>query len=110
MTTNGKIDRRALPAPVESRSELLGAYVARRNEVERALARIWAQVLGVVVYMIILTSAAIHVEFAHCGAGSGRCVGVAARLFTQQTIAELAGRTDGCDRGSGCGRAVCAHC
>jgi acyl carrier protein len=44
LTPNGKVDRRALPPP-QSRPEELGEYVAPRDEIERALAEIWAQVL-----------------------------------------------------------------
>ncbi|HEX8213077.1 MAG TPA: amino acid adenylation domain-containing protein, partial [Longimicrobium sp.] len=43
LTPNGKVDRRALPAP-EYEAQ---AYVAPRTEAERALAGIWAEVLGV---------------------------------------------------------------
>jgi amino acid adenylation domain-containing protein len=42
LTPNGKVDRRALPEPGESG----GDYVAPRTDVERALAAIWAGVLG----------------------------------------------------------------
>ncbi|WP_027084536.1 non-ribosomal peptide synthetase [Cohnella panacarvi] len=46
LTLNGKVDRKALPAP--ERSITTGAtYVAPRNEVEAELVRIWQQVLGV---------------------------------------------------------------
>ncbi len=44
---NGKIDRRALPAPEQTRPELENAYVAPRTRAEEILAGIWAQVLGV---------------------------------------------------------------
>ena len=47
LTPNGKVDRRALPAPDQSRLELAGALVAPRTSTERALAEIWAKVLGV---------------------------------------------------------------
>jgi amino acid adenylation domain-containing protein/non-ribosomal peptide synthase protein (TIGR01720 family) len=47
LTPNGKLDRRALPAPEQTRSTLSGAYVAPRNEIERQLAAIWRDVLGV---------------------------------------------------------------
>ncbi|HBK00214.1 MAG TPA: non-ribosomal peptide synthetase, partial [Delftia acidovorans] len=45
LTANGKVDRKALPEP-----ELAGAqaYEAPQGEVEQMLARIWAEVLGVV--------------------------------------------------------------
>ncbi len=47
LTTNGKIDRQALPAPGQMRPELLNSFVAPRNEVEEKLADIWKQVLRV---------------------------------------------------------------
>jgi amino acid adenylation domain-containing protein len=50
ITANGKIDRRALPSPdsvAPSTSDANGAPVAARTEVERILAEVWAQVLGV---------------------------------------------------------------
>ncbi|HEY0603974.1 MAG TPA: amino acid adenylation domain-containing protein [Herpetosiphonaceae bacterium] len=47
LTTNGKLDRRALPAPDPTRPELERAYVAPRNATETVLAEILAEVLGV---------------------------------------------------------------
>ena len=47
VTPNGKIDRRALPAPDRSRPELEKAFVAPRDDLERQLAHIWEEVLGV---------------------------------------------------------------
>ncbi|HVF48580.1 MAG TPA: amino acid adenylation domain-containing protein, partial [Pyrinomonadaceae bacterium] len=47
LTANGKIDRRALPAPGASVEERPETYVAPRNAVEEALARIVSEVLGV---------------------------------------------------------------
>jgi acyl carrier protein len=44
LTPNGKVDRRALPAP--DRTGLETVYVAPRTQVEEALAVIWADVLG----------------------------------------------------------------
>jgi amino acid adenylation domain-containing protein len=44
---NGKIDRRALPAPDRSRPELEKAFVAPRDDLELQLAHIWEEVLGV---------------------------------------------------------------
>ncbi|GAA4545283.1 non-ribosomal peptide synthase/polyketide synthase [Amycolatopsis samaneae] len=43
-TANGKLDRSALPAP-EARA--VTGFVAPRDEVERVLAEVWAEVLGV---------------------------------------------------------------
>ncbi|MFL5348129.1 MAG: amino acid adenylation domain-containing protein, partial [Hyalangium sp.] len=44
LTSHGKVDRKALPAP-DSRPELAQAFVAPRNDVEQKLASIWAEVL-----------------------------------------------------------------
>jgi amino acid adenylation domain-containing protein len=45
-TPNGKVDRRALPAP-DLHSQLSDKYVAPRSPIEELLAQIWAQVLKV---------------------------------------------------------------
>ena len=47
VTTNGKLDRAALPDPDWRRPELAGGYVAPHTASEAALAEIWAGVLGV---------------------------------------------------------------
>jgi acyl carrier protein len=44
---NGKVDRRALPSPLQKRPELEKGYVAPRTPTEEFLAGIWAQALGV---------------------------------------------------------------
>ena len=46
LTPNGKIDRKALPAP-STRSELDKKLTAPRNFIERKLAEIWTEILGV---------------------------------------------------------------
>jgi amino acid adenylation domain-containing protein/non-ribosomal peptide synthase protein (TIGR01720 family) len=45
LTANGKLDRRALPAP-DIRPELEAAFIAPQTTAEKQLADIWAQVLG----------------------------------------------------------------
>ena len=45
LTENGKVDRRALPAPDQSRPDLEGNFVAPRTPAEEILASIWADVL-----------------------------------------------------------------
>ncbi|MEK4058482.1 MULTISPECIES: non-ribosomal peptide synthetase [unclassified Paenibacillus] len=47
LTPSGKTDRRQLPMPQESRSELATGYVPPSTEAERKLADIWQDVLGV---------------------------------------------------------------
>ena len=47
LLSNGKIDRRALPAPDRARPELDGAFVSPRTPTEQKLAEIWAQLLGI---------------------------------------------------------------
>ena len=47
LTSNGKLDRAALPAPGNARPDLEHEYVAPRNETEAALVEIWSEVLGV---------------------------------------------------------------
>ncbi len=47
LTANGKIDRRALPAPEASRAGLESSYVAPATALERFLAGLWQEVLKV---------------------------------------------------------------
>jgi microcystin synthetase protein McyA len=48
LTASGKLDRRALPAPNEPREDTVddSSYVEPRTDLERRLAEIWADVLG----------------------------------------------------------------
>ncbi|WP_172844399.1 non-ribosomal peptide synthetase [Tumebacillus algifaecis] len=47
MTPNGKVDRKALPAPERTRADLATEFVAPRNPIEAQLATIWSELLGV---------------------------------------------------------------
>ncbi|HVY36513.1 MAG TPA: non-ribosomal peptide synthase/polyketide synthase, partial [Polyangia bacterium] len=47
LTTNGKVDRTALPAPEAGASAIRGAFEAPVGDIEETLAHIWAEVLGV---------------------------------------------------------------
>ena len=92
---NGKVDRLALPAPNQARPELEASYVAPDNSIEKLLAEIWAQALG-------LERVGIHDNFFALGGDSILSVQVIARakqaglqltlnqLFQNQTIAGLA--------------------
>ena len=47
LTPSGKVDRRALPAPGRTRSDLERAFVAPRDALELQLAHLWEEVLNV---------------------------------------------------------------
>jgi surfactin family lipopeptide synthetase C len=47
LTTSGKIDRKALPAPPKTRPHLENAFIEARTPVEETLVRIWSKVLGI---------------------------------------------------------------
>ncbi|MFC0430431.1 non-ribosomal peptide synthase/polyketide synthase [Kutzneria buriramensis] len=91
MTSTGKVDRKALPAPVVQAAE----WVAPRTETERQLAEIWAGVLGG-------ERIGVQDNFFALGGDSILSIQVVSRaraaglrltsrdLFTHQTIAELA--------------------
>jgi amino acid adenylation domain-containing protein/non-ribosomal peptide synthase protein (TIGR01720 family) len=95
LTENGKLDRRALPAPEMTRPELGEDYVAPRNETEAVLAQVWASVLG-------LERVGVRDNFFELGGDSILSIQIIARanqaglrltpkqIFQYQTIAELA--------------------
>ncbi|WP_335214005.1 amino acid adenylation domain-containing protein [Nostoc sp.] len=96
LTTNGKVDRRALPAPDQTRPELQETFVAPCTAIEEILAGIWAQILG-------LEEVGIHNNFFELGGHSLLATQVISqvrkvfqqelslrRLFEQPTIAGLA--------------------
>jgi amino acid adenylation domain-containing protein len=95
LMANGKIDRRALPAPNQSRPELEQSYQAPRTPVEQAVAEIWAEVLKV-------KEIGVHDNFFDLGGHSLLATQVISRvrggfqvnmplrtLFEMPTIAEL---------------------
>ncbi|MEA2694107.1 MAG: hypothetical protein QOJ16_3494 [Acidobacteriota bacterium] len=96
-TANGKVDRRALPAP-EREAAAAGGHVAPRNPAEEVLAGIWAAVLG-------RERIGIHDDFFALGGHSLLASQVVARvreafavelplraLFEARTLAGLAAR------------------
>ncbi|MGR6319148.1 amino acid adenylation domain-containing protein [Micromonospora soli] len=102
LSPNGKLDRRALPAPVVTR-EASVALVEPRDDTERALAAIWSEVLGVDTlgidddffdlggHSMLATQVVAKIRKAELG---GRPVGVM-DLFQQRTIRELAAFVSG---------------
>ncbi len=95
LTTNGKVDRAALPGPDHGRPQLNQRYVPPRNQIERQLAQIWAHVLGV-------ERVGIHDDFFELGGDSIINIQIIARanrfglgltsqkLFEHPTVAGLA--------------------
>src|SRR5262249_16278782 len=47
ITPNGKVDRRALPAPSARRDDLGNDYLAPEGDLEQCIAAIWAEVLRI---------------------------------------------------------------
>ncbi|HEU5132811.1 MAG TPA: non-ribosomal peptide synthetase, partial [Pyrinomonadaceae bacterium] len=47
LARNGKVDRKALPAPDARRPELESTYIAPRSATEQAIAEVWQEVLGI---------------------------------------------------------------
>ncbi|MEH2243340.1 amino acid adenylation domain-containing protein [Nostoc sp.] len=95
LTANGKVDRQALPAPDISRLEWEGNVVAPRTSVEKKLAQLWSQILG-------LQQVGIYDNFFELGGDSILSMQVIAKakqvglhltpkqIFEHQTIANLA--------------------
>ncbi len=75
-TTNGKIDRKALPDPASSEVARASGYIAPRNELEQKLARMWQEVLRI-------PEAGIHDDFFALGGSSLLAVGVVSRLINE---------------------------
>jgi amino acid adenylation domain-containing protein len=97
VTANGKLDRRALPAPDGSRPVMDRSYVAPQTPVEQTLASIWSEILGA-------ARIGLDDDFFDLGGHSMLAVRMAARVrdtldielpladvFEQPTIRELAG-------------------
>ncbi|MEV7094866.1 non-ribosomal peptide synthase/polyketide synthase [Amycolatopsis sp. NPDC051045] len=92
LSANGKVDRRALPAPA---AEPAAGYVPPRTEAERVLAEVWADVLGV-------PGVGVEDNFFELGGDSILSIQVVSRarrhglaltprdLFAHQTVAALA--------------------
>ncbi len=73
LTPNGKVDRRALPAPQHTRPELQKAFVAPCTSIEKVLAGIWSQTLRI-------EQIGIHDDFIALGGDSLMAMQVISRL------------------------------
>lgn len=94
MTAAGKVDLAALPVPATRDAEVKSEYVAPRNETERRLATIWADLLRV-------RPVGVHDDFFELGGDSITAIQVSARalegglrvdpnqVFQSPTIARL---------------------
>ena len=98
LTSNGKLDRKALPAPDVDQAELKGA--AARTMIEEVLIGIWSDVIG-------LKQPGVHDNFFAIGGHSLLATQLVSRvrsafeielplreIFTHPTIAELAARVE----------------
>ncbi|WDZ59801.1 non-ribosomal peptide synthetase [Paenibacillus polymyxa] len=73
LTLNGKVDRRALPAP-EHNLDTGMDYVAPETDVQQALATAWGAILGI-------PKVGIQDNFFHLGGDSIKAIQVSSRLF-----------------------------
>jgi FkbM family methyltransferase len=73
LTSGGKLDRRALPAPDETSSLAEAVFVAPRTPVEQQIASIWMEVLG-------LKQVGVHQNFFESGGHSLLATQVISRL------------------------------
>jgi non-ribosomal peptide synthetase component F/2-polyprenyl-3-methyl-5-hydroxy-6-metoxy-1,4-benzoquinol methylase/aryl carrier-like protein len=99
VTSNGKIDRKALPPPDFARPDLEQAYVAPRTPFETELAQVWSEVLRV-------QQVGVHDNFFELGGDSIISIQLVARanqagipltprlLFERPTIAQIAAHAD----------------
>ncbi|MGE0681568.1 MAG: amino acid adenylation domain-containing protein, partial [Candidatus Binatia bacterium] len=95
LTTNGKVDRRALPPPDQERPALQQRYAAPHTAAEHTLCQLWSAVLGV-------KEVGVHDNFFELGGDSILSIQVIAKarqagiqltpkdLFQYPTIAEIA--------------------
>src|SRR5262249_5068992 len=79
LTPNGKVDRRALPAPTGSRPDLATPYAPPRNPVEEEITAVWAEVLA-------LDRVGIHDSFFELGGHSLAATRVVSRIYADYQV------------------------
>ncbi|MGD2087796.1 MAG: AMP-binding protein [Candidatus Aminicenantes bacterium] len=100
LTSNGKIDKNALPAPELKRSKAKATYIAPKTDIEKVIAEIWKEVLKV-------DMAGVHDNFFDLGGNSLDIIMVGSKLkeviereipvvtlFTYPTVHSLACHID----------------
>jgi amino acid adenylation domain-containing protein len=109
LTTNGKVDRRALPAYDGSRPALDKSFVPPRTDAEKTLAAIWSEVLGV-------KEVGALDNFFELGGDSIRSISILSRaqqnglnlslpqMFEYPTVAGMAACAASCARADGAAR------
>ena len=96
LTSHGKVNRKALPVPDLTRTELKGSFIAPRTSAEKTLVGIWREVLG-------LKQVGVHDNFFELGGHSLKATQVISRvretfqvemplrtLFDKPTVEKLA--------------------
>jgi aryl carrier-like protein len=94
LTPNGKVDRRALPAPNWDKQARRASYVAPRDKTETAMAGIWAEVLrlervGVEDNLFELGADSLHVFQIAARAGKAGIAVTPRQILQQRTIAAI---------------------
>ncbi|HFC12996.1 MAG TPA: amino acid adenylation domain-containing protein, partial [Anaerolineae bacterium] len=79
LTHNGKVDRRALPTPTQTRPELANEFVAPHTPLEQQLATIWSALLG-------LEQIGIHDDFFSLGGHSLLVMRLLAKIQDQLNV------------------------
>jgi amino acid adenylation domain-containing protein len=79
LTPNGKVDRRALPAPEQAQAGMERTYLAPRTPIEEAVAKIWAALLRV-------EQVSVHDNFFDLGGHSLLVTQVVSRIRQQLKV------------------------
>jgi amino acid adenylation domain-containing protein len=109
LTPNGKVDRKALPAPDSGRTTRKKEFVAPATDQEKALASIWAEVLhleqvGVTDNLFELGADSLHIFQIAARAGKAGIKIAPAQFLKHRTITALLAQIK--NNGNGSGKAV----
>jgi amino acid adenylation domain-containing protein len=109
LTPNGKIDRKALPAPDSGRKSREREFVAPRTDQEKVLAQIWAEVLhlervGVQDNLFELGADSLHIFQIAARASKAGITIAPAQFLRYRTINALLTQLEGENNGGGSGK------